>query len=61
MYSMAIYSAKKQDLITEEKNMYWVKISSLSLMWLDHRMWEGENKVREIEKRSWVSFAVSIK
>lgn len=41
--------------------MYWVKISSLSLMWLDHRMWEGENKVREIEKRSWVSFAVSVK
>lgn len=44
-----MYSAKKQDLITdEEENRYWVKIHSLLLMCLDRRMQEEENKVREV-------------
>lgn len=46
---MAMYSAKKQDLLTdEEENRYWVKIHTLLLMCLDRRMQEEENKVREI-------------
>lgn len=44
-----MYSAQKQDLITdEEENRYWVKIHSLLLMCLDRRMQEEENKVRDV-------------
>lgn len=44
-----MYSAKKQDLLTdEEENRYWVKIHSLLLMCLDRRMQEEENKVRDV-------------
>lgn len=44
-----MYSAQKQDLITDkEENRYWVKIHSLLLMCLDRRMQEEENKVRDV-------------
>lgn len=44
-----MYSAKKQDLLTdEEENRYWVKVHSLLLVCLERRMQEEENKVRDV-------------
>lgn len=47
-YSFPTYSAKPENLITEEENIYWVIISSFLFMCLDHRMQQEENKVREV-------------
>lgn len=59
---MAMYSAKKQDLLTdEEENRYWVKIHTLLLMCLDRRMQEEENKVRDVGRDQTMGVLCSLR
>lgn len=60
--SMAMYSAKKQDLLTdEEENRYWVKVHSLLLVCLERRMQEEENKVRDVGRDQTMGVLCSLR
>lgn len=57
-----MYSAKKQDVLTdEEESRYWVKIHTLLLMCLDRRMQEEENKVRDVGRDQTMGVLCSLR